>query len=51
MTKQASIVQYSVRGVPREVDIALRLKAAGRKMSLNRMIVEELSEAATGSRQ
>ena len=47
----SSPVQYTVRGVPREVDLALRRKAAKRKVSLNRMIVEELSEAATGGRK
>ena len=50
MKKQASLVQYTVRGVPREVDIILRRKAAKRKLSLNRMIVEQLSEAAVGAR-
>jgi hypothetical protein len=51
MKKQALTVQYTVRGVPREVDIALRRKAAKRKLSLNRIIVEELSEAATGAKK
>lgn len=51
MRKQAPVIQYTVRGVPREVDRALRRKAAQRKMSLNRMIVEELSEAAMGVRK
>jgi hypothetical protein len=51
MKKQAPLVQYTVRGVPREVDVALRRKAAKRKVSLNQMIVEELSEAATGARK
>jgi len=50
MRKQASLVQYTVRGVPREVDIVLRRKAAKRKLSLNQMIVEQLSEAAIGAR-
>ena len=50
MKKQASLVQYTVRGVPREVDIVLRRKAAKRKLSLNQMIVEQLSEAAIGAR-
>ena len=49
MKKQASVVQYTVRGVPREVDVVLRRKAAQRKVSLNRVIVEELSEAAIGA--
>lgn len=51
MKKQASLVQYTVRGVPREVDIVLRRKAAKRRVSLNQMIVEELSEAAIGVRK
>ena len=50
MKKQAPLVQYTVRGVPREVDIALRRKAAKRKLSLNQVIVEQLSEAAIGVR-
>lgn len=51
MKKQAPLVQYTVRGVPREVDVALRRKAAKHKVSLNQMIVEELSEAAIGSKK
>jgi len=49
MGKHASVVQYTIRGVPREVDRALRQKAAKRKTSLNRIVVEELSEAALGA--
>ena len=44
-------MQYTVRGVPREVDRALRRKAAKRKLSLNQFLVEELSEAAIGTRK
>jgi len=51
MSKQAALVQYTVRGVPREVDALLRRKAAQRRVSLNQMIVEELSEAAIGARK
>ena len=51
MKKQAPVVQYTIRGVPREVDIVLRRKAAQRKVSLNQMIVEELSESAIGARK
>jgi len=50
MKKQAK-VQYTIRGVPREVDRALRQKAAHRKQSLNQVIVDELSVAAVGPRQ
>ena len=49
MSKQAA-VQYTIRGVPAEVDRALRRKAAKRKLSLNRMIVDELTVAATGEK-
>jgi hypothetical protein len=49
--EQAALVRYTVRGVPPEVDIALRRKAAKRKVSLNQVILEELSEAVTGCRQ
>jgi len=51
MGKQARLVQYTVRGVPREVDIILRRKAARRKVSLNQIIIEELGEAAIGARK
>ena len=51
MRAQAESVQYTVRGVPPEVDVALRRQAARRKVSLNQMIIEELSEAALGVRK
>lgn len=35
-------VQYTIRGVPADVDLALRRKAHRRKISLNRLLVEEL---------
>jgi len=49
MKKQAA-VQYTIRGVPAEVDRALRRKAAKRKLSLNRVIVDELTVAAIGDK-
>ena len=49
MGKQAA-VQYTIRGVPAEVDRALRRKAAKRKLSLNQVIVDELTVAAIGER-
>lgn len=49
MNKQAEI-QYTVRGIPREVDRALRERAARRKQSLNQLIVEELTEVTIGQR-
>lgn len=42
---------YTVRGVPAEVDAALRQEAARRKVSLNQVIVEELSNAAVPKRK
>jgi hypothetical protein len=48
---QAESAQYTIRGVPREVDRYLRQKAAQRKQSLNQVIVDELIRAAGGSRQ
>ena len=47
MKKQASL-QYTIRGVPAEVDDALRRKAARRNLSLNQIVVEELTTAAIG---
>ncbi len=49
--KQQAEVQYTVRGVPREVDHALRKKAARRKQSLNQVILDELIEATLGRKQ
>jgi hypothetical protein len=48
MGKQASI-QYTIRGVPCEVDRELRRKAKLRKQSLNRLILDQLAEATTGA--
>jgi hypothetical protein len=50
MKEQASI-QYTIRGVPCEVDRALRRKAKLRKQSLNRLILDQLSEATTGAQR
>ena len=50
MKKQASI-QYTIRGVPDEVDRALRQKAGQRKQSLNQVILDELADVTLGRRQ
>jgi hypothetical protein len=42
-------VQYTIRGVPKEVDRALRSKAAQLKISLNQVVVNELTRATIGS--
>jgi tRNA(fMet)-specific endonuclease VapC len=41
-------IQYTIRGVPPEVDRVLRQRAARRKQSLNQVILEELTAATTG---
>ena len=48
MKKQAKMLQYTVRGVPPEVDESLRRRATQRKQSLNQAIVEELTRATLG---
>jgi plasmid stability protein len=46
MNKQArSTVDYTIRGIPPEVDQALRAKAARQKQSLNRVVLDELTRA------
>lgn len=51
MKVQAESLQYTIRGVPAEVDRVLRKKAARRKQSLNQVILDELSAAALGKVQ
>lgn len=51
MNRQSREIQYTVRGIPQEVDRALRKKAAQRKLSLNQIIVEELTASTTGERK
>jgi hypothetical protein len=51
MKRQARFIQYTIRGIPREVDSALRRKAAQRKQSLNQVVLDELSAAAVGARR
>ena len=46
--KNAQSVHYTIRGIPGEVDHALRMKAAQRKQSLNRIVVDELTRALIG---
>jgi hypothetical protein len=48
MKQQAESVQYTIRGIPRQVDRILRQKAARRKQSLNQVVVDELTTAAQG---
>ena len=41
-------VQYTIRGVPSEVDRALRTKAMQLKISLNQLVVDELTRVTIG---
>lgn len=41
-------VDYTIRGIPPEVDHALRLRAVRQKKSLNRVVVEELTRSLIG---
>ena len=47
MKRQAKL-QYTVRGIPPEVDRIFREKAAQRKQSLNQVILDELTVSAVG---
>jgi hypothetical protein len=51
MEKQAVNAQYTIRGIPLEVDTALRRKAAQRKISLNQVILDELAAATVGRKK
>lgn len=53
MSRQSdpSLVHYTVRGIPSEVDRALRRKAAQQKQSLNRVTVDELTRALVGGQR
>ena len=46
-----SRIQYTLRGIPAEVDQALRKKAREKKVSLNRLLVSELINASGASSQ
>jgi len=48
MKVKARSVQYSIRGVPAEVDRLLRERAARHKKSLNQLVVDELVRSALG---
>jgi len=47
-TLKHEVVQYTIRGVPAEVDRVLRKKAAQLKISLNQVVIEELTRATIG---
>jgi hypothetical protein len=45
MRRQTRPIQYTIRGIPPEVDSVLRGRAARHKKSLNQLIVDELTMA------
>jgi hypothetical protein len=47
-TLTQEFVQYTIRGIPPDVDRALRSKAAHLKLSLNQVVVDELTRATIG---
>lgn len=49
--KEQAPIQYTVRGVPADVDRALREKARRSKQSLNQVILRELADAANVRKQ
>jgi len=48
---KARTVQYTVRGVPAEVDRALRDRAERQNISINQVILDELTKATVGRKQ
>jgi hypothetical protein len=48
ITQVHEVAQYTIRGVPADVDRALRKKAAQLKLSLNQLVVDELTRATVG---
>jgi hypothetical protein len=46
MTESSRVAQYTIRGVPRSVDRALRKIANKRNKSLNAVLIEAVSAAA-----
>ncbi|MGA7241322.1 MAG: hypothetical protein WBY44_36910 [Bryobacteraceae bacterium] len=51
MKAQADFRQYTIRGIPAEVDRVLRKRAARRKQSLKQVILDELWAATLGRTQ
>ena len=48
MKRQAPAAQYTIRGVPREVDRILRQRAQKLDRSLNQVVVDELVRSTIG---
>ena len=50
MGMQADSIQYTIRGIPGEVDRILRKDASQNNQSLNQLIFEELTRATVGNK-
>jgi hypothetical protein len=50
MKEKARQIQYTIRGVPREIDEILRRKAARGGQSLNQVILDELAATTGGGK-
>jgi hypothetical protein len=48
LTQVIEPIQYTVRGVPPEVDRVLRKKAVQLKLSLNQLVIDEPNRATIG---
>jgi hypothetical protein len=48
---KAQSVQYTIRGIPAEVDAALRRRAKALNVSINRLIIDELVKVTVGKRK
>jgi hypothetical protein len=51
MKRETEAIQYTIRGIPREVDRALRRKASKSKKSLNQVVLDELVNATVTPRK
>ena len=48
---KAHAVQYTIRGVPAEVDAPLRRRANALGVSINQLVIDELVKATVGKRR
>ena len=48
---KARAIRYTIRGVPRDVDAALRKKAAVTQQSLNQVVLDVLTRATVARRK
>ena len=49
MSNRSSAIQYTIRGIPPDVDRLLRQKAAAARQSVNQVVIGELARATAGT--